>query len=196
MTSADEVLDFWLGSDESSPFSQAPKWWKKDAALDQEITQRFGALHEAIARGEQEDWRESPRSLVAYTIVLDQFSRNMFRGDPRSFAYDTLAQRSSLEAMRRGLDLPLSPVERVFLYMPLMHAEDRSLQDQSVIAFATLATAAPEEMRAQLDNNSRFAVLHRNIVVRFGRFPHRNAVLGRWSTPEELAFLKEPGSSF
>lgn len=192
----DDVLTFWLGAEGDPPFAKAPQWWRKDPALDEEIRAKFGALHEAIAAGDHEAWRQAPSSLAAYVIVLDQFSRNMFRDDPRAFAFDAVAQLAVLEAMASGMDRRMSLVQRVFLYMPLMHAEDRLLQDRSVIAFATLSAEAPEEHRAKLNDNTRFAVLHRNIIERFGRYPHRNAVLGRRSTAAELAFLKEPGSSF
>ena len=173
----DDVLSFW--------FSNPTRWWVKDPVFDSEIRDRFLPLHEAIVRGECEDWLRTPRGTVAYIVVLDQFSRNMFRGTARMFDSDAQARAAAARGLDRGDDRSLSPEERVFLCMPFMHSEDIADQERSVALFAT----APSD-------NLRFAVLHRDIVQRFGRFPHRNAVLGRDSMPEEVEFLKQPGSSF
>lgn len=173
----DEVLRFW--------FADPDRWWVKDPAFDAEIRDRFGALHAAIERGEHEAWLDTPRGALAYVIVLDQFSRNIFRGTPGMFAADARALAATNAAIARGHDAALSPQERGFLYMPLMHSEALADQDRSVALFGALGTG-------QLD----YAERHRDIVRRFGRFPHRNAILGRASTPEELEFLTQPGSSF
>ncbi len=173
----DDVLTFW--------FADEARWWKKDPAFDAEITRRFGALHAAIERGEHEAWLGTARGALAYVIVLDQFSRNMFRGDPRAFASDARARAAAKTALEKGFDQELTKHERSFLYMPLMHSEELVDQDQCVELFRS-------ENPGQLD----YAVRHRDIVARFGRFPHRNAILGRASTPEETEFLKQPGSSF
>jgi uncharacterized protein (DUF924 family) len=176
-TSIDDVLSFW--------FADPARWWKKDPAFDADVRDRFLALHEAIERGEHEDWLETPSGCLAYVVVLDQLSRNMFRGTARMFQSDARARAAARRAIERGDDRSLSPDERSFLYMPFMHSEALADQDLSVALF----TPAGAEQR-------RFAEAHRDIVRRFGRFPHRNALLGRASTPEELEFLKQPGSSF
>jgi uncharacterized protein (DUF924 family) len=174
----DEVLAFW--------FAHSSRWFAKDEAFDAEIRQRFLALHDEVERGEHEDWRSTPRGALAYVIVLDQFSRNMFRGTPRSFASDARALAAAHDALSRGFDQALSPEERSFLYMPLMHSEDLADQERCVDLFRALGDAY----------SLGFAVQHRDIIARFGRFPHRNAILGRTSSPEELEFLTQPGSSF
>ena len=174
----DEILEFW--------FADPGRWWKKDPAFDAEIRSRFSDLHESIERGEREDWRETPRGALAYVIVLDQFSRNMFRGTSRMFASDAQALAAAHAAIERGYDQALAPAERTFLYMPLMHSEDLADQERCVALFQSVA--APDPVR--------YAEQHRDIIRRFGRFPHRNEILGRASTPDELEFLTQPGSSF
>lgn len=176
--SAADVLEFW--------FADKARWWKKDPAFDAEIRERFGELHAAILRGQWEALRETARGALAYVIVLDQFSRNMFRGTARSFASDTQALEAARAAVERGLDRELSVSERGFLYMPFMHSEALADQDRSVALFSGLGESG----------SVSYAEKHRDIVLRFGRFPHRNEILGRASSPEELAFLSEPGSSF
>ena len=175
--SFDDVLAFW--------FSDPARWWRKDPTFDAEISDRFLALHDSLDRGEREDWLETARGTLAYVIVLDQLSRNMFRGTARMFASDARARATAQRAIDRGDDRALSKTERTFLYMPFMHREDVADQDRCVALFAS---AAPDQLR--------FAEQHRDIIRRFGRFPHRNALLGRESTPEEQEFLKQPGSSF
>lgn len=177
LPTAEDVLAFW--------FADPARWWKKDPAFDTEIRERFLALHEAIDCGEHDDWLETPRSALAHVVVLDQFSRNMFRGTARGFASDARALSAARRAVDRGYDRALSNDERSFLYMPFMHSEQLADQER---ACALFSGCRPDQ--------ARFAELHRDIVRRFGRFPHRNAVLGRASTPEEEEFLKQPGSSF
>ena len=177
LSSIDEVLSFW--------FADPARWWKKDPAFDAELRDRFLALHEAIGRGEREDWLETPKGALAYVIVLDQLSRNMFRGTARSFASDAQARAAARRAVDRGDERVLSDDERMFLYMPFLHSEDIADQDRGVVLFGSLAP-----------DKARYAEQHRDIVRRFGRFPHRNALLGRVSTPAEEEFLKQPGSSF
>jgi uncharacterized protein (DUF924 family) len=174
----DEVLEFW--------FADPARWWKKDPAFDTEIRRRFSDLHAAIERGEHEDWLDTPRGALAYIIVLDQFSRNMFRGTARMFASDAQALAAARAAIDRGYDAALPPAERGFLYMPLMHSEDLADQERCVELFQAFAGS----------DQVRYAQQHREIIRRFGRFPHRNEVLGRASTSEELEFLTQPGSSF
>jgi uncharacterized protein (DUF924 family) len=176
----EDVIRFWLDE------TPAEKRFAKDAALDQEIRTRFGALHARISAAPPPVETLTPRSALAALIVLDQFSRNMFRGDPRSFAADATARAIARSAVDAGLDRRLAPEARLFIYLPFEHSEDLADQDRSVALMATLGDAETD----------RYAVAHRDIIVRFGRFPHRNAVLGRASTDEEIAFLQQPGSSF
>ncbi len=189
MTTATAVLSFWLGE----PPAPQKQWFARSDATDAEIRTRFGATIESAARGELDAWASTPLGRVALVIVLDQFSRNVFRGTARAFAQDARALALALEAIASGEDLALGPVERHFLYMPFMHAEDRVHQDIGVGAFDRLAsTDAP----AAITGAIKYARMHRDIVTRFGRFPHRNETLGRASTPEEVEFLKLPGSGF
>ncbi len=174
----------------------AARWFTKDEAFDRALRDRFGALHEEVLRGEHEDWRETPRGLVAYVIVLDQLSRNMFRGTARMFAADERALEAAVEGIERGDDRRLPHAAGSFLYMPLMHAEDLAAQERCVELFRALAGEARGRAKENAETALRFAVQHRDIVARFGRFPHRNALLGRESTEEERAFLQQPGSSF
>jgi uncharacterized protein (DUF924 family) len=180
----ERVLKFWS--------ENIPNLWKKDPAFDDRIRREFGDDLQRAIRGELESWLITPRSCLAYVILLDQFSRNAFRGAPAAFAQDKCALGASLRAQELGYDRELTPTERWFLYMPMMHAEDRAIQERSVAEFARLANDAPESAGAALD----YARQHQSIIERFGRFPHRNAVLGRESTPDEMAFLAQPGSSF
>jgi uncharacterized protein (DUF924 family) len=148
------------------------------------------------ARGRRTDWIASARGALAVVILLDQFSRNMFRGTPRAFAQDPLALASCRQAIERGMDEELSLIERTFLYMPMEHSEDLAVQDQGVHHFGVLLDRAPAANRELFAEFKHYADAHHRIIERFGRFPHRNAALGRRSTPEELRFLEEPGSSF
>lgn len=174
------VLKFW--------FNEIPpqNWWLADPDFDAVIRDRFVALHCAAHLGECWEWRKEPHGRLAEIIVLDQFARNLYRGTPRAFASDAMALALAQEAVAGGHDAALAPLERAFLYMPYQHSESRVVQAESLRLFTALGE--PE----QLD----FATRHKAIVDRFGRFPHRNAILGRQSTVEEEAFLKTPGSSF
>lgn len=192
---AEDVLEFWFGP-VGGPIGAAARWWEKDPAFDELLRERFAGLHREIAEGKHEGWRSQARSCLAYVVVLDQLSRNMFRGRREAFEFDALAQSATLAGMHAGFDLELDSVQRRFFYMPLVHAEDRQLQDQAVIAFATLAEAIHEAERAPVIQQVIYAAKHRNIILRFGRFPHRNAIMGRVSSPAEVAFLESPNSSF
>jgi len=172
----DDVLEEW--------FRDPERWWKQDAAFDDRLRETFGKDVEAGIRGELDHWASTPRGALALVILLDQMVRNIHRGTRHMYAGDQKALATCLEVIARGQDLPLSDVERQFLYMPLMHSEDRALQERSLEKF--------RELGASVD----FAEHHAEIVLRFGRFPHRNALLGRESTAEEIEFLAQPGSSF
>ena len=199
MDEREEVLEFWFGALSATgraDDAHAQRWWKKDAGFDGLIRERFGALHAAVAKGEREAWRETARGALSYVIVLDQFSRNMYRDTPRMFAQDARALQAALAAVDRGFDRQLAFDERGFLYMPLMHSEDRALQDRCVALFAAFRDELAGDERKRAAGSLDYAERHRAIVQRFGRFPHRNALLGRTSTGEEVEFLTQPGSSF
>ena len=189
MTSANhlDVLQFWFGEPRGPRLRQ---WFEKDPAFDARIRARFLPLHEALARGEQADWLDDPERCLARIVVLDQFPRNMFRGSPRAFATDAAALQAARHAIERGFDRGRLPVERLFTYLPFEHSE--ALADQDLAC----ALCKPLAAFAETDDAYRYALAHREIIVRFGRFPHRNAILGRASTPEEVAFLAQPGSGF
>ena len=174
------VLHFWF--QEIAP----AQWWKVDTAFDQLIVERFSELHGHATRAELFEWRNEPAGRLAEIIVLDQFSRNMYRGDRRAFAADTMALALAQEAVASKADLTLSPEQRVFLYMPYMHSESRMIHE---VAARLFKENGPE-------GNYEFELRHKAIIDRFGRYPHRNAILGRQSTEDELSFLAEPGSSF
>ena len=183
------ILDFWFADLDSGGglADQNRRWWRKDAAFDAEIRQRFAADHAAIEAGEREHWLDNPRGLLAYVVVLDQFSRNMFRDTPAMFASDPRALAAAKRAVAGGIDATLRPEMRLFLYMPFMHSESLADQD-TCIELITRMTTDPAV--------TSYAERHRAVIARFGRFPHRNAILGRPSTPEELAFLAGPGARF
>ncbi|WCM92947.1 DUF924 domain-containing protein [Acidovorax sp. NCPPB 2350] len=178
--SAQDVLRFWF--EESTP----SQWFAKDAAFDTAIRARFGALHRRATQAELQGWRADAPGRLAEIIVLDQFSRNLHRGSGEAFAHDGMALALAQEALAASADAALPPEQRGFLYLPFMHSESRAIQAESVALFTRLGNAQ------SLD----FAVRHRDIVERFGRFPHRNAALGRATTAEEADFLLQPGSAF
>jgi len=183
----DDVLSFWFGS--GSDYGKRHKrWFEKDAAFDAEIRRHFLGLYEALA-GNRE-WLDSARDCLARIVVLDQFPRQMFRGNARAFAADALALEAAKLAVERGYDQALLPVEKLFIYLPFEHSE--VLVDQ----LRACELTEPLARFPETEDTYRYACAHRDIVQRFGRFPHRNAILGRVSTPEEIEFLKQPGSSF
>jgi len=180
-----EVLEFWFGEPAGAP---QKRWFEKNAAFDAEVRERFLPLYERLAGGAQ--WLDAAEPCIARIVVLDQFPRNMFRGEPRAFATDGLALAAARHALAQGYDRALLPVQRVFVYLPFEHSE--SLEDQQRACDLCQPLAAFPET----DDAYRYAVAHRDIIARFGRFPHRNAILGRASTPDEVEFLRQPGSSF
>ncbi|MDH3817291.1 MAG: DUF924 domain-containing protein [Myxococcales bacterium] len=195
----EDVLDFWFGElDElgcSSP-EHRKRWWTKSDAFDEAIKSQFLHEYEAVVAGEREAWRNTARGTLAYIIVLDQFSRNMFRGTPEMFTADELAREACREGLDAGFDAELEFDERVFFYLPLEHSESMDDHQRCLEIFHDLLSSAPEPLEADAKNYLDYAKAHKAIVERFGRYPHRNATLGRASTPEEIEFLKEPGSSF
>jgi len=171
-----DVLAFWHDAGED-------KWFEKDETFDRAIRDNFFSTYEAAAKGQLSDWEKTPDGALALVIVLDQFPRNMFRNDPRAFAADPLALEISKRALTSGTDRKIAHELVPFLYMPLMHSENIADQRRCVDLFGEYGN----------DNNLKFAELHQNIIERFGRFPHRNDVLGRDTTPEEQAFLEGDG---
>lgn len=188
----DEVLDFWFGRPGDTHHLQSrPEWFRKDADFDALIVRRFGALIDAALRGELSGWAAKPRSAVAQILVLDQFTRNTRRGSAGMFAGDALALATARALVAGGADRRLPGVMRQFVYLPFEHAEDRAEQREAMRLFAQLEADEPA-----LAGLLEWARKHQDIIERFGRFPHRNAALGRDSTPEEIEFLKQPGSGF
>ena len=186
----EDVLGFWFGRQGESGYGDfRAVWFRKDAVFDAEVRDRFLGLYEEAAAGEHDDWREDARGAVALVIVLDQFSRNIFRDDPKTYAADGKAREIARYAVERALDRELRPLERWFLYMPFMHSEDMEDQRLALDLFRGLGTVGEADPMP-------YAEGHAEIVERFGRFPHRNAILGRETTPEEAEFLRGPGSSF
>ena len=179
-TAPSDILRFWFT--ELTP----QQHFAKDAALDESIRTRFGPTLEAAARCELFPWRATPEGRLAEILVLDQFSRNVYRDTARAFAQDALALALAQELLASGQDRSLPTAQRVFAYMPYMHSESALIHGQALALFA----------QPGMENNLDFERRHKAIIDRFGRYPHRNAMLGRTSTPEELAFLNEPGSSF
>lgn len=174
----------------------SPLWWKKNNEVDQTIRKWACPLYNSLVQGQLHDWKQQPGGWLATIILADQFPRNMFRGTARSFERDELALSLALEGIEKGVDRQLRWPERVFFYMPLEHSESPEMQELSVQQFTALAGDVPGEEQDLVYGYIDFAIKHREIINRFGRFPHRNGILGRESTDEELEFLKLPGSSF
>jgi len=184
------VLDFWFGQPGNAEYGRSrSEWFRKLPAFDAEIRSRFAAAVETALAGGFADWT-TPRAMLARVLLLDQFTRNSFRGTPRAFAGDALALATVADAISRGDDQPLIPVERWFIYLPYAHAEDPAAQERSVALFTRLRD------ETGLAEPLPWAERHASVIRLFGRFPHRNAILGRESTPEEVAFLAAPGSRF
>jgi uncharacterized protein (DUF924 family) len=174
------IIHFWF--EELTP----AQWWRADPVLDHTIAERFGALHAPAAAGRLEHWRCEALGRLAEIIILDQFSRNLFRHDARAFAADPLALELAMEAVELNVQNTFTANQKAFLYMPFMHSESGAIQQLSVILFS----------EPGLESNLRSALRHKAIIDRFGRYPHRNTILGRKSTAAELEFLEQPGSSF
>jgi uncharacterized protein (DUF924 family) len=189
---AQAVLDFWFGRPgDADHLRPRAAWFRKDEAFDAAIRDRFGALIEAALRGELARWADEDRSAVALIVVLDQFPRNAFRGSARMFDGDALALAAARRLVQSGADRGLPGVMRQFVYLPFEHAEDMAMQHESMRLFSDLARDEPA-----LADLPEWARKHMDIVARFGRYPHRNALLGRASTPDEIEFLQQPGSGF
>lgn len=195
-----EILSFWFDSldapDSTIAGRQAELWWGKSSETDSEIQRRFGDLPEQVEVGALDEWRKSPEGWLALILVVDQFTRNVFRDTPRAFAFDEVARQLCIDGIEAGQDAHLRLIQRVFFYLPLEHSENADHQTWCVDLMRGLVRQAPEDQRAVFENFVGYAEAHKRIIDRFGRFPHRNEILGRASSAEELEFLKQPGSSF
>jgi uncharacterized protein (DUF924 family) len=187
----DEILEFWFGAPHAPNYGKERSFWfTKNPEFDREVCDRFLPIYTQAAAGELDNWQDLPQSCLALLLLLDQFPRNMFRGTPRSFATDAKAQVLANSAIAKGFDQDLLPVQRWFIYLPFEHSENLADQQRCVDLFSTLQ-GDPDSAKT-ID----YALRHKSIIERFGRFPHRNKILGRETTPEEAEFLKQRGSSF
>lgn len=191
-----EILDFWFGKDPITYLEHQKNWFKKDPEFDDVIRQKFRDKLIELRRGKFDQWKDQPKSCLAFIILSDQFTRNIFRDREEAFEYDQYALSASLRGIDEKMDLQLHPVERSFFYMPLQHSEELKIQEKSLKKFKELMDSASEEYRETFSENYDYALQHFKIIEEFGRFPHRNRIIQRTSTPEEMEFLKKPGSSF
>lgn len=186
---APEILQFWFG--QGADYGKKRKrWFEKDPRFDALVAQRYKSLHGEMVKGAHRGWLDEPRACLARILVLDQFPRHIYRGSARAFSSDALAREATTRLIDAGWDRDLLPVERMFAYLPFQHSESLSDQERSCELYEALKAFA------DVADSHRYALAHRGIIQRFGRFPHRNTALGRQSTPEELEFLRLPGSSF
>ena len=200
MSEFEQVLEFWFGkcaADGALDRAKQKMWFSDGRNYDAAIRKQFGKLHRRARRGELDaEWAATPRGRIALIVVLDQFSRHIHRGTATAFAQDPAAQRLADAGVEQGADRALVPAQRAFFYLPFEHAEDLQLQRLGARLFERLATEVAPAWRKEYTSFADYSGHHRDIIERFGRFPHRNKILGRAATPEEVEFLKEPGSSF
>jgi uncharacterized protein (DUF924 family) len=199
VASPDAILDYWFGDAAAATqiaAQQSKLWFGKTVERDREIAERFGATFDAASAGKLAHWAEQPRGRLALIIVLDQFPHHIHRATPQAFSQDDKALALTLGAMESGADRALRPIERVFVYLPLQHAEALAMQDIALARYGELCAAADASERALFDAYLDYARKHQAVVAHFGRFPHRNEILGRSSSAEEIEFLKQPGSRF
>lgn len=202
METQESIREFWFGqhaadaTDTVIATAQAKLWWAKDATQDALITQRFAQATDAAAQGQLDAWRATAGGRLVLILLCDQFPRNMYRNTPRAFAFAALALQIAKEGLVRQEDRHLRSIERVFFYLPLEHSESLDDQNRAVSLFGALVQEAAPDQQAVFQGFLNFALRHREVIARFGRFPHRNAILGRASSEAELQFLTEPGSSF
>lgn len=198
MERSEAILRHWFDDGDGWDFSPEREafWFGKSPEVDRELRRLFAADMERAAAGTLDHWAQTPRGRLALILLLDQIPRNINRGTPAAFAHDARALALATEGIARGHDLELRPIERTFFYLPFEHAEDRQAQERAVRLYHDLLVAAPDHAKGRFRVFWEYAVRHQEIIERFGRFPHRNEILGRESTPEEIEFLKLPGSSF
>jgi uncharacterized protein (DUF924 family) len=194
MSSPDEVLDFWFGPLDADGFCVEDRdrlWFRGGRETDERIRERFATLLEPARRGDLDDWAATPRGRLALIILLDQFTRNIHRGSAAAFGGDAHALQLARAGVERGHDRQLAPIERTFFYLPFEHAEDLATQNHCVALFRALQAELPEPLRPRVQSALDYAIQHRDIIARFGRFPHRNRALGRTSTPAERDYLED-----
>jgi uncharacterized protein (DUF924 family) len=204
MDEARKVREFWFGRLPLPPdeLDRRMQLWfgalspQEQQEWDDDIHTQFEPLVKQALAGELDAWADGPRRRTSLILLLDQFPRNLYRGSARSYAGDELALALALSGMNSGADAALDPVERMFFYMPLQHSEARDVQDESVAAYRRLVMEAPDALKATFQSSLEYAERHREVIVRFGRFPHRNRLLGRASTPEELTYISNGGEDF
>lgn len=199
METQDSILEFWFGmhdDDKAVAEERSKLWWSKNPQIDKQVQQRFEPYVAKAANRELDSWLATPAGCLALILLCDQFPRNIYRNTPKAFAFDHLARTWCKEGIGKGFHKSLRPIEQAFFYLPLEHSESPADQDQSLALHEELAEGVDPGHRALFDDFLKYAVRHRDIVKRFGRFPHRNRILGRASSPEELAFLQQKGSSF
>lgn len=202
MTEIDAILEFWFGegfedlADATIAGRQSGLWWGKNETIDAEIRQRFEPRVQAAGAGKLEDWKAQPEGRLALVLLLDQFPRNIYRDSPDMFRFDERARILMLEGLDAGIDRELRLIERVFFYLPLEHSESRDDQARCVELMRSLVAVAPAAEEKTFAGFVDYAVAHQKIIDRFGRFPHRNEILGRESSTKEIEFLGQPGSSF
>ena len=195
----DDLMEFWFGvesDDAAVAENQAELWWGHRTETDELLQARFGAAASAAAAGVFDHWTGSPRGRLALLLLLDQLPRAIHRATPAAFAQDARAREVAEQGLDSGADRLLRPIERLFFYLPFEHSEDLADQDRSVELFRELVTSVPTAQRETFAAFVDYAARHRAVIARFGRFPHRNLILGRESTPEEKTFLEQPGSAF
>ncbi len=189
------ILDFWFGNLEhlsNNLPSRLQMWFQQDDKLDLEISDKFQTILEKAGQGEFLGWKDNPRGRLALILILDQFPRHIFRGSHMAFQYDPLALALAIEGIELGHDKKLTAFERTFFYLPLEHSEDLKIQEQSVKCFEQLAIDAPTELKTNIESFTYYAARHRDLIIKFGRFPYRNQALNRTSTEKELEYLKGP----
>jgi uncharacterized protein (DUF924 family) len=199
MINSETILTYWFGANPDQAAlakDRAELWWSKNNQVDREIRQRFESSVQLAGEGRLNSWLVEPRGRLALIILTDQLPRNIYRDSPQAFAFDTRALEWSLDGIESSVDRWLRPIERVFFYLPLEHSERLEDQERSVAMFREVLPSVDPDQQEIFESYLNFAILHRDVVARFGRFPHRNRILGRTSTPEELYFLSQPGSSF
>ena len=199
MTDSQEILQFWFGDEnelQAISDKQSALWWGKNDQTDATIKEKYSGLVEAASAGNLEHWKSEAESCLAYVLLLDQFSRNIYRGTAAAFANDARALSTTLDGLKSGLDKKLSPMQRVFFYLPLEHSESLAMQELSLHQFKNLQHDDNAEHPEIFSKFYQFAEAHYRIIKKFDRYPHRNAMLGRQSSAEELAFLQQPNSSF
>jgi uncharacterized protein (DUF924 family) len=199
MENPETILEYWFGSDPDDSAvaeNRSSLWWSKNPKTDDEIRNRFGQLLLAAESGNLEDWQSSTGGRLALILLTDQFPRNIYRGTPAAFRFDRIALNLSLNGLESGLDKGLRHIQRVFFYLPLEHSENLEHQQRCVRLFRNLAREVSVDLKPVFERYVDYAIRHQVIIERFGRFPHRNLILGRQSTSEEIQFLEQPDSSF